>query len=130
MENEIATRPKHPLPSSICFTQIKSTSPSTRAEPAQVLPSLKRKPSRRQSPPLPRWLFSIHEDSPKERLDNLVTHHTYILTNDEGVSSDHRGKENIPPADYITIPRTTMLGTARIPLGNIEVAQILYIEAT
>ena len=83
------------------------------------------------------WLFDIHEDTPDEELGNLMQHSTQTLdiSDDEErkAAKDDRGKENIPPADNMSLylaPITTtnlpvhrsdmMTDEARTPLGDLE----------
>lgn len=52
------------------------------------------------------WFFAIHEDTLEEEAANLMEHSTGILdisSDDEAGPSkkDARGKENIPPADFV-----------------------------
>ena len=83
------------------------------------------------------WLFDIHEDTPDEELGNLMQHSTQTLdiSDDEErkAAKDDRGKENIPPADNMSLsmaPITTtnrpvhrsdmMTDEPRTPLGDLE----------
>ncbi|KAL4967171.1 uncharacterized protein BDV14DRAFT_170143 [Aspergillus stella-maris] len=64
------------------------------------------------------WSFEIYVDSEQEEMTNLMQHSTCVLdiSDDEGkveTVSDHRGKENIPPADAgVVLPRATRSTTA------------------
>jgi len=61
------------------------------------------------------WFFEIHEDTPDEEAGIIMEHSTCMLDissdDEEGPSrkKDGRGKENIPPPDYVT---PTMAGNA------------------
>lgn len=134
-KDTIAARPKCPLPSTRLFKQdprpsnILSTTTPTRPEPARVS-SPKRKDqrsNRRKNISPSGQQFSIHEDSKEEELGLFLCHHTHTLGISDGEGkSTHRGKENIPPPDYIIIPNILRMNnsSARTPLCNIEVAQI------
>ncbi|KAL5049386.1 hypothetical protein BDW71DRAFT_159996 [Aspergillus fruticulosus] len=86
------------------------------------------------------WSFEIYVDSEQEEMTNLMQHSTCVLdiSDDEGKDeslSDHRGKENIPPAD-LGIPLTRsrqqespaaarksdMVDEPRSPLGELNAA--------
>ncbi|KAL4867067.1 hypothetical protein BDV12DRAFT_124261 [Aspergillus spectabilis] len=86
------------------------------------------------------WSFNIYVDSEQEEMTNLMQHSTCVLdiSDDEGKQeeSDHRGKENIPPAELgISLPRSRqqeypaaaarkseMLDEPRSPLGDLNAA--------
>ncbi|KAL4926127.1 uncharacterized protein BDV17DRAFT_270138 [Aspergillus undulatus] len=91
------------------------------------------------------WSFEIYVDSEQEEMTNLMQHSTCVLdiSDDEGKVeevSDHRGKENIPPADLGLAPsRSTsssrtqtshrkstlesdMVDEPRSPLGELNAA--------
>ncbi|KAL4750099.1 hypothetical protein BDW72DRAFT_120894 [Aspergillus terricola var. indicus] len=86
------------------------------------------------------WSFEIYVDSEQEEMTNLMQHSTCVLdiSDDEGKDesqSDHRGKENIPPADLGTsLPRSRqeypaaaahksdMVDEPRSPLGELNAA--------
>lgn len=85
------------------------------------------------------WSFEIHVDSEQEEMTNMMQHSTCVLdiSDDEGKQeqkSDHRGKENIPPADLgLSLPRSgqqespaaaarksDMVDEPRSPLGELN----------
>ncbi|KAL2842396.1 hypothetical protein BJY01DRAFT_200846 [Aspergillus pseudoustus] len=87
------------------------------------------------------WSFDIYVDSEQEEMTNLMQHSTCVLdiSDDEGKQedrSDHRGKENIPPAELgIAVPRSRqqespaaaarksdMVDEPRSPLGDLNAA--------
>ncbi|KAI9370622.1 hypothetical protein BJX61DRAFT_84178 [Aspergillus egyptiacus] len=87
------------------------------------------------------WSFDIYVDSEQEEMTNLMQHSTCVLdiSDDEGREedeSDHRGKENIPPAELgISLPRSRqqespaaaarksgMVDEPRSPLGELNAA--------
>lgn len=80
-----------------------------------------------------KWMFDIHEDTPEQESSNLLQHSTCTLdiSDDEGRPKDDRGKENIPPLDYVvsananrSISRNDMMtDEPRTPLGDLEASQ-------
>ncbi|KAL4915643.1 hypothetical protein BDW62DRAFT_120701 [Aspergillus aurantiobrunneus] len=87
------------------------------------------------------WSFEIYVDSEQEEMTNMMQHSTCVLdiSDDEGgqqLKSDHRGKENIPPADSgLSLPRSRqqespavaarksdMVDEPRSPLGELNAA--------
>ncbi|RDW92800.1 uncharacterized protein DSM5745_00122 [Aspergillus mulundensis] len=111
---------------------------------AAALSSGKSKPKSQAATPAPKmpasWSFDIYVDSEQEEMTNLMQHSTCVLdiSDDEDreeIKSDHRGKENIPPADLgISLPRTRQQGSPaaarksdtldepRSPLGELNAA--------
>ncbi|KAL4805096.1 hypothetical protein BDV18DRAFT_25046 [Aspergillus unguis] len=87
------------------------------------------------------WSFDIHVDSEQEEMTNLMQHSTCVLDISDDESKveekfDHRGKENIPPADLgLSLPssrqqesaaaaarKSEMLDEPRSPLGELNAA--------
>lgn len=79
-------------------------------------------------------MFDIYEDNPEEESHNLLQHSftcNLDISDDEGRSKDGRGKENIPPLDYVVsananrhISRNDMMtDEPRTPLGDLEASQ-------
>ncbi|KAJ5908629.1 hypothetical protein N7495_001311 [Penicillium taxi] len=84
------------------------------------------------------WFFEIHVDSEQEEMTNIMQHSTDNLDlNAEGkISSDGRGKENVPPAELgIDLPpsietvalaaaaavvKTSKMDEDRVPLGELD----------
>ena len=107
-----------------------------------TIPSYKPKPTQYVAVPtleesVPNsWVFDIHEDTAEEEMGNLMQHSTCTLdiSDDEGrlAAKDQRGKENIPPIDYLntfvaTSRQDTMIDEARTPLGDLD-ARSFYAE--
>jgi hypothetical protein len=85
------------------------------------------------------WMFNIHEDTPDEEMGNLMEFSTQTLdiSDDESklAERDERGKENIPPVDYPSMPTAVMTGyrpatrkdlmtdEPRAPLGDLDAAE-------
>ena len=78
-------------------------------------------------------MFEIDEDTPEQEFDNLIQHSTCTLdiSDDEGRPKNDRGKENIPPLDYV-VPANArqsasrndmMIDESRTPLGDLEASQ-------
>ncbi|KAL4999414.1 hypothetical protein BDV10DRAFT_55095 [Aspergillus recurvatus] len=87
------------------------------------------------------WSFEIYVDSEQEEMTNIMQHSTCVLDisgndgKDESLSN-HRGKENIPPADLgISLPysrqeesaaaatrKSNMVDEPRSPLGELNAA--------
>ncbi|KAJ6110784.1 hypothetical protein N7486_003019 [Penicillium sp. IBT 16267x] len=69
------------------------------------------KPAPKPQPKAPTgWFFDIHVDSEQEEMTNLMQHSTGVLdiSDDEGKTSDVRGKENVPPSELgIDLPRSS-----------------------
>ncbi|EON63109.1 hypothetical protein W97_02336 [Coniosporium apollinis CBS 100218] len=76
------------------------------------------------------WFFEIHEDTPEEEATNLLEHSAVCLD----ISSDddcetkrkdedrERGKENIPPPDFLAGPMNTASGSASLNSAQTEAA--------
>lgn len=76
------------------------------------------------------WFFEIHEDTPEEEATNLMEHSAVCLD----ISSDddcetkrkdedrERGKENIPPPDFLAGPMNTASGSASLNSAQAEAA--------
>jgi hypothetical protein len=85
------------------------------------------------------WVFDIHEDTPDEELGNLMEFSTQTLdiSDDENrlAERDDRGKENVPPPEFISLPtaisqpnrRDAMSDEVRSPLGDLD-AREYYAE--
>ncbi|KAL3477683.1 hypothetical protein BJX99DRAFT_225924 [Aspergillus californicus] len=99
----------------------------------------KSKPSAPKTPAS--WSFDIYVETEQEEMTNLMQHSTCVLdiSDDEGKQeeiSDHRGKENIPPAELgLSLPRSRqqespaaaarksdMVDEPRSPLGDLNAA--------
>ncbi|KAL5114749.1 hypothetical protein ACEQ8H_007366 [Pleosporales sp. CAS-2024a] len=70
--------------------------------------------------PVPKgWLFKIHEDTPDQEAANLMEHSAAMLdisTDDDAATKARkdkleRGKENIPPPDFVAAPPRVQLGS-------------------
>ncbi|PLB42253.1 uncharacterized protein BDW47DRAFT_26292 [Aspergillus candidus] len=101
------------------------------------------KPASKKSTP-PSWTFDIHVDTEQEEMTNLMQHSTTVLdigsddstasaTTSATISSEARGKENIPPAELevesASAParepapsRKDAMEDARSPLGDLPAA--------
>ncbi|KAL4955408.1 hypothetical protein BDW69DRAFT_160800 [Aspergillus filifer] len=71
------------------------------------------------------WTFEIYVDSEQEEMTNLMQHSTCVLdiSDDEGkveTVSDHRGKENIPPADAGVVPARATRSSAAARKATLE----------
>lgn len=86
------------------------------------------------------WHFDIHEDTPEERMTNLLDHSTCTLDISDGEGASCKGdkdnKENIPPIDgpaavasatQVTTRRDMMTDETREPLGDLD-AKDFYAE--
>ncbi|KAL4781081.1 hypothetical protein BJX76DRAFT_25092 [Aspergillus varians] len=129
-------------------TPSKSRSESTRkgvSRPFSIAAALSSGKSKSQPAPATKipasWSFEIYADSEQEEMTNLMQHSTCVLdiSDDEGKQEeklDHRGKENIPPADLgLSLPRSRqqespaaaarksdMVDEPRSPLGELNAA--------
>ncbi|KAL4978877.1 hypothetical protein BDW66DRAFT_128932 [Aspergillus desertorum] len=117
------------------------------SRPFSLAAALSTSKSKSKSQPAPTlkmpasWSFEIYVDSEQEEMTNLMQHSTCVLdiSDDEGKDeslSDHRGKENIPPADLgISLPpsrqqgspaaaarKSKMVDEPRSPLGELNAA--------
>lgn len=115
------------------------------SRPFSISAALSNGKSKSQSAPATKmpasWFFEIHVDSEQEEMTNMMQHSTCVLdiSDDEGKQeemSDHRGKENIPPADLgLSLPRSRqqespvaaarksdMVDEPRSPLGELNAA--------
>ncbi|KAL2811000.1 hypothetical protein BJX63DRAFT_298761 [Aspergillus granulosus] len=113
--------------------------------PFSITAALSRGKTKTQSTPATKtpaaWSFDIYVDSEQEEMTNLMQHSTCVLdiSDDEGKQedkSDHRGKENIPPAELgISLLRSRqqespaaaarksdMMDEPRSPLGDLNAA--------
>ncbi|KAJ9639872.1 hypothetical protein H2199_006105 [Coniosporium tulheliwenetii] len=76
------------------------------------------------------WFFEIHEDTPEQEATNLMEHSAVCLD----ISSDddcdtkrksedsERGKENIPPSDFLAGPMNSASGSASLNSTQAEAA--------
>lgn len=127
VRDTISARPIHALPYRFQKAlSIPTPTPSTLATPPPPTPTLarakaagipitlKRKINRQKKAPSMGRQFCIYEDTRSEQIGLHYTHPRVIS------ASNRRGKENIPPADYITPPRAPInrSRTARTLLRN------------
>jgi len=66
------------------------------------------------------WFFDIHEDTPEERMTNLMEHSTCTLdiSSDEETEArrrDERGKENVPPLDDVSQTQARLPNASSMP---------------
>ena len=114
---------------------LSGTVPSYKREPVQAITV----PTLEESVPNG-WMFDIHEDTPEEETGNVMSFsfQTVDISDDESrrASNHDRGKENIPPTDYLSsVVATQQVTTARsasrqammtdeprTPLGDLDAA--------
>ncbi|MCJ1316057.1 hypothetical protein MMC15_001377 [Xylographa vitiligo] len=114
---------------------LSGTVPSYKGEPVQAITV----PTLEESVPNG-WMFDIHEDTPEEETGNVMSFsfQTVDISDDESrrASNHDRGKENIPPTDYLSsvvaTQQVTTAGSAsrqammtdepRTPLGDLDAA--------
>lgn len=90
-------------------------------EPAQPEPVMVEKQGSTLGEAMPRsWFFDIHEDTPEEEAANLMEHSacTLDISSEDDSETKRRneelkkGKENIPPPDYLGVAAATALRVA------------------